>query len=246
MEVRTILTVLMTLIVLGILGVVGYEIYNLVSPSSGTSSTSPVQKSVSLTSSLTPATTPQTVSTTLPPSLNEEDGIEFSFATWFVVNEFASTPGKSYLFAKGDLLTQAASDGTLTATASPAVYIDNTTNTLHVVQDTYSGQTDIAIPNIPANVLIHLAVTVTQATISVYINGIIKEYQMTDIPKQNTGTVNIAPGAGFKGLIGPMTYYNYALLNTDIVNLSTQPPSMPPTSSPAPPPYFDAQWYVNT
>ena len=242
MEVRTLLIVLMTLIVMGVLGVVVYETYTLLSPSSGGSATSSVESTTQITTSLTPATTPQTVTTDLPRSLNQEDGIEFSFATWFVVNEFGST-GKNYLFAKGELLPHAGSDGTLTATASPAVYL--TGNTLYVVQDTYSGQTSIAVTSIPSNLMIHLVVAVTQSTISVYINGVIKELQITDIPKQNTGPVTIAPGAGFNGLIGPMTYYNYALANTDIVSLSLQPPNMPQTKSPAPPPYFDAQWYTN-
>jgi hypothetical protein len=226
----------MTLLVLIILIVVIYELYTNLTTSSTTPPTAASQQQVTITSALADARSPVTYSTPLPPSSNEPDGIEYTFAFWMNIADFEYNKGNSkYALIKGDAAAK---------TASPAIFLDATRNVLHVRQDTFDGEAHIEIPSITTNVLLHVATVITQTTLSVYIDGILREYRTIDIPKQNVGSVFIAPGGGFSGQIGPVVYYNYALDAQTIANLAQQYPGNTPPAPPAAPPYYDPSWYT--
>ena len=237
-EVRSIMIAFMTLIVLGVLGIVGYEIYNLLHISPTSSSVAPDNESVTLLTSLVDGRTPLTLTQTLPPSLNQDEGLEFAFTSWLYVTDFDYNAGNpKYIFHKGDAAAVA---------SSPAAFFDATTNSLHIKQDTFAGSEDILIQSIPTNNLIHLAINVTQTNIMVYIDGILKEFRaLSSLPKQNTGSVYIAANGGFNGRVGPLTYYNYTLTSAAISALAQQPPPAPVPTELTAPPYFDSTWYTN-
>ena len=179
-----------------------------------------------------------TVQGPTPRSFNQPEGIAFSYAGWVRVDDFTYRYGtQKIVFTKGT------EDG---KTACPAVLIDANTNTMLVKIDTFGGQELIPISNIPAKKWVHFVVAIDQDSVDVYINGTLHTHHtLTQMPKQNSGSVYIAPGGGFDGKIGSLDYYNYLLKPNDVSPLLLTAPQPDPADKPdALPPYFDISWWT--
>ena len=169
-ELRTILLSLMVLVVVGIIVLI---VYQLLSGSSYVipSSISPVKTSVLLIDALHEGRDFMKIDTPLPRSQNETDGIEFTYAAWLLVNDYDDASGgkKPTIFVKGmsDLSLQ-----------SPSVTMHAGHNEIHIVQDTYKDGKPgkIVIRNLPAGKMIHLAVSVNQQSMDVYVNGTLYQH----------------------------------------------------------------------
>jgi hypothetical protein len=168
----------------------------------------------------------------LPRSVNQAEGATFSFDGWFVVNDFTYGYGKKRLvFTHGDC---------------PGVYLDSTSNSILVLVNTFGSVESVMISNIPAQKWIHIGVVVTQYTVDVYINGMLRQHHtLTQLPKQEESATQIgSDSTGFDGQVGGLTYYARALSASEI---STHAAAAPPTSlvqAPASGQYLDISWYL--
>lgn len=174
----------------------------------------------------------------LPVSLNQDQGITFSYSCWIRIDNFAYRPGvQKVIFTKGP---------TDLSSSCPSLLIDGNTNTLLVKLDTYGATEIVPISNIPAKKWIHLAIVVEQKSVDVYINGILHtHHSIVQLPRQNSGTVHTGVNGGFEGKLSNLIYYNYFLKPTDIPSLMKNPPQSDPSDSTAPmPPYFDISWWI--
>jgi hypothetical protein len=102
------------------------------------------------------------------------------------------------------------------------------------------------ISNIPAQKWIHIGVVVTQFTVDIYINGMLRQHHtLTQLPKQEEASTQIgSDSTGFDGQVGGLTYYARALPASEI---SAHAAASPPTSliqAPASGQYFDISWYT--
>ena len=174
----------------------------------------------------------------LPVSLNQDQGITFSYSCWVRIDNFAYRPGvQKVIFTKGP---------TDLSSSCPSLLIDGNTNTLLVKLDTYGATEIVPISNIPAKKWIHVAIVVEQKSVDIYINGILHtHHSIVQLPRQNSGTVHTGVNGGFEGKLSNLIYYNYFLNPSDIPALMKNPPQSDPSDSTAPmPPYFDISWWI--
>ena len=171
----------------------------------------------------------------LPVSVNRPAGIEFSYTGWLRIDDFAYRFGEPrIIFVKGsaDL-----------STACPALLIDANTNTLLVKVDTFGAQETIPIVSVPANKWLHIAISVNQEAVDVYVNGTMYAHHiLTQLPKQNAGSVMNSPAGGFAGKIVQLEYHPQALTASDIQSRARE---APPTgeNNQVFPEYFDRSWF---
>jgi len=236
MEIRTILVSLMTLIMIGIVVLVLYEYFygGSVAPTGVT----PTKTEILIVGPLQNGQNYTEVDAAIPLSLNERDGIEFSFAGWIQVNDYAPPTQHPIIFTKGDVA------GTQ---KSPAVSLNSGRNELVIEQDTYDKgrPAHIVIPNMPANKLIHLAICVNQKSFDVYVNGLLYSHtSLHALPMQNSQPVFIAGNGGWNGQIGSLTYYNYELSAEKVHSLANTAPTQSPNSLPYYPNFLSSGWWV--
>jgi hypothetical protein len=169
----------------------------------------------------------------LPLSFNQPEGAVFSYAGWFLVNDYTYNYGvKRRIFSKGDC---------------PGLYIDSTSNSLLVAIQTYGATETILISNIPAQKWVHFALTVNQYAVDISINGVPRQHHtLTQLPNQNDSPVVMGGNGsdGWDGTLSGLVYYNRAITTTEIDALVTKvPPS--PYPSPTNPTYFGVKWYTD-
>lgn len=176
--------------------------------------------------------------TALPRSLNQKEGVTFSYTCWIRIDDFTYKYGTpKVVFTKG---------ATDLSTMCPAVFIDGTSNSLLVKLDTFGGTEVIPISNIPAKKWLHFGLAVDQDSVDVYINGVLHtHHSISHLPKQNNGSVHIGVNGGFEGKIADLQYYSYLMNPQQIKNSMSNPPKADPSDANAPvPPYFDITWWT--
>lgn len=155
----------------------------------------------------------------IPVSVNQNEGLTFSYAAWIRIEDFEYRYGEEkVIFIKGP---------TDLSSMCPGVFLDANTNTILVKVDTFGAREIISVSNIPAKKWIHLAIAVDQDSIDVYVNGIVHTHKsIVQLPRQNPSTVHIGVGGGFDGKIGALNYYNYFLKPTDVASIMGNPPGV--------------------
>jgi hypothetical protein len=166
---------------------------------------------------------------TLRTSLNEPEGIVFSYSGWLLINDFTVGYGKERkIFSKGDC---------------PGLYLDSTSNGLLFKIKTYGSTETVLISNIPASKWIHFAIVVNQEAVDIYINGTLRQHHtLGQLPDQNEGPITTGPG--WSGTLGRLSYYARSLSGVEIraKSMESPPPDLIPEV--ARPNYFDITWYI--
>jgi hypothetical protein len=238
MEIRTILLSLMTLIVIGIVILVLYQ-YFYGTGTGGAVGIKPVQTQILIVGPLQNGQNYTEVDAAIPLSLNEREGLEYSYAGWIQVNDYAPPSQNPIIFTKGDVA------GTQ---KSPSVSLNSGRNELIVEQDTYEKgrPARVVISNMPANKLIHLAICVNQRSFDVYVNGQIYSHTtLHALPMQNSQPVFIAGNGGWNGQIGSLIYFNYELTSSQVHGLANTQPTQSPNSMPYYPNFLSSGWWVS-
>lgn len=176
---------------------------------------------------------------TLNRSVNQTDGIEFTWSVWIYVNgDDVAQPRYRCVFYKGNnYMTQPSSKvsninettesenldylGMNFPNNAPGLYITPNTNNLVVVMNTFNViNEEIIVNDIPLNKWVNVIIRCKNTDLDVYINGTVaKSHKLHGVPKQNYGDVYVAPNGGFSGYISDLWYYNYALGTTAITSL---------------------------
>ena len=191
-------------------------------------------------------------SKTIYRSINESQGLEFTWSVWIYINEIntnAPTPYQ-HVFSKGNY--GLGTNNLYNFNNAPGLYISNNTNSMYVVMDTYTAPSNpnsgLEIPDVPLNKWVNVIIICKNNTLDVYINGIItKSEDLEGIPKQNYGDVYIAANNGFNGYISNLWYYNYALGTLAIQNLVKKGPdtTMKNNMILKDPNYLSLRWYFD-
>jgi len=172
----------------------------------------------------------------LPVSVNRADGIELSYTGWLRIDDFSYRFGtEKVIFVKGSADLN---------TACPALVIDANTNTLLVKVDTFGVQETIPIVSVPAKKWLHFTINVKQTAVDVYINGIIYAHHiLSQLPKQNSGSVLMSPNGGFSGKVVRVQYHPQALSASDILSKAAERPPTGDEKDQVFPPYFSMSWF---
>jgi len=171
---------------------------------------------------------------------NEEEGIEFSYSLWMLVNDFTfKDKNMKHVFHKGDSKAK--------VSYTPAVWIHPDKNTIRINLNTIQSKDNIIdIDNMPINKWIHLSIVVKQKVVTIYVNGNIKKSKhLQSIPRQNFGNVWINLFGGFDGYISKLKYTRRALSYSEVENMVSKGPSSE-MSEPAgaSPPYLTDDWWL--
>ena len=174
----------------------------------------------------------------IPMSVNQSEGLTFSYAAWIKVDDFSYRYGQEkVIFIKGP---------TDLSSMCPGVFLDANTNSLLVKVDTFGNREVIVVDNLSAKKWFHLAIAVDQDSIDVYINGTLYSHRsIPQLPRQNPSTVHVGVGGGFDGKISTLNYYNYFLKPSDVTAVMGSPPELDKSETQAPqPPYYDITWWT--
>lgn len=175
----------------------------------------------------------------LPRSLDQKEGMAFSYTCWIKIDDFAYRYGQpKVIFTKGseDLKTMC-----------PALLVDSNTNSLLVKLDTFGGIETIPIGNIPAKKWLHIALAIDQEAIDIYVNGnLYLHHSLMQVPKQNNSTVSTGIAGGFDGKLSNLEYYSYFLKPEDVQAAMASTPQPDPSEKGIGilPPYFDMSWWA--
>lgn len=192
-----------------------------------------------------------TGSKTIGRSVNENDGIEFTWSTWIYINSLDTTNQGKYkhIFHKGNYDLATTNNGLNFPNNAPGMYLAPNTNALVILMNTFHViNEEIMIPDIPINKWVNVIIRCQNTTLDVYINGTItRSVKLLGVPKQNYGEVYIAANGGFDGYISNLWYYNYALGTSAIQRLVSSGPNTAFTGSNAMqqknPDYLSLRWY---
>lgn len=165
-------------------------------------------------------------SKTIYRSVNENDGIEFTWSCWIFINNLQLNSGiYKHIFSKGN--SDLSGNGMVQPNNGPGLYIAPNSNTLVVIMNTYKViNEEITIPDIPMNKWVNVIIRCQNTTLDVYINGTItRSINLVGVPKQNYGDVIVAMNGGFDGYISNLWYYNYALGTSEIQSIAENGPN---------------------
>ena len=175
-------------------------------------------------------------------SLNEQDGLEFSYSWWTFIEDYDYKQGEwKNVFFKGN--------STSWPSRAPGVWLAPYENTMVFYMNSYKDiRNELSISNIPVSKWFHTTLIVEQDAMSVYINGYLKDRKpLNGIAKQNFGNVYINAFGGFSGLLSRMRYYDYAVPLSQVqADVKYGPDMMLPYAERQKPPYLTPYWWVNS
>ena len=159
-------------------------------------------------------------------SVNEGEGIEFTWSLWIFVNNLQYKEGQyKHIFHKGN--SNLEENGLNFPNNAPGLYLAPNTNALIVMMNTYNEiNKEILIPDIPINKWFNVIIRCKNTTLDIYANGtIVRSINLVGVPKQNYGDVYVGMNGGFDGNVSNLWYYNYALGTAAIQKLVSDGPN---------------------
>ncbi len=161
---------------------------------------------------------------TISRSVNEENGIEFTWAVSLFIEDVPDGYNSKYshIFSKGSVPKFDKTNNRQiiqTTNQAPGLYMNNTNNQLVVNMDCFNQTqvTSITVDSIPHNKWLNVIIRCKNKTIDVYINGqIVKSTLLPSVPKQNYGNVYACHTGGFEGKLSKLVYYKHALSINEI------------------------------
>jgi hypothetical protein len=180
-------------------------------------------------------------------SVNQEDGIEFTWAVWTYIKDLRPENLYKHVFHKGNNRMDG-KVGMNFPNNAPGLYIAPHTNNFVVVMNTFDKiKEEIVIEDIPMNKWICVVIRIENHNLDVYINGVIvKRHKLASVPKQNYGDVYVSMNGGYNGFTSDLKYWNYALNVREIQKLVDSGPNMEMKDNSmieSEPRYFSLRWF---
>ena len=207
-------------------------------------------------------------SITLLRSKNQREGLTYTYSLWLNIENLSVRGKKKHIFHKGSPYngsTPPQSGGNLLKdpnpphdsinvtdmpwpNMSPGVFLDETSNKLHIYQNTYKHILEnVSIDNVPINKWFHLAIRLQNRDLDIFINGnLASRHRLSSPPKQNYGNVFVTQNEGFQGQISALRYYNFALSGAEIHEVNRKGPNLKADKEDQNfPPYLSLRWYFD-
>lgn len=184
-------------------------------------------------------------------SVNEEDGLEFTWATWMYIDDMQYNDGQyKHVFHKGNDNINYDDDptGLNFPNNAPGLYIAPNTNDLVIMMNTFNKIDEkIVVTDIPVNKWISVIIRCDSNKLDVYINGTLtRRHILKSVPKQNYGDVFVSMNGGFSGFTSDLRYFNYALGTSKIQSIVDKGPNMKMKSddlNKTKPHYLSTRWF---
>lgn len=184
-------------------------------------------------------------------SVNERDGVEFTWSVWVYISDTQGENTKQmlHIFSKGN--KEQGTDGIVNPNNAPGLYLNKDTNAFVVVMNTYNTiEQEIEVPDVPRNKWVNVIIRCEDRNLDIFVNGTIARSLVLDgVPKQNYGDIYVALGGGFQGYLASLRYYNYAIGTLEINYIANRGPNkkMVGTTAIADPKfdYLSLSWYLS-
>ena len=200
-----------------------------------------IEGSKSGKSSLVISTNPNEESSVPLYRSDNQDGAEFTYSFWMVVDSMEYNYGKwKHVFHRGNK--------TSFPNRSPGVWIHPETNTLRVYMNTYEDPLNyVDIENIPVKKWFHVAVVLNHKYLDIYFNGKLRHRkELKSAPRQNFGPFWAGLFGGFEGYLSKVKYFNKALEYDEIEKIVKAGPSKDACGDTGDyPPYLDDSWWFD-
>ena len=200
-----------------------------------------IEGSKSGKSSLVISTNPNEESSVPLYRSDNQDGAEFTYSFWMVVDSMEYNYGKwKHVFHRGNK--------TSFPNRSPGVWIHPETNTLRVYMNTYEDPLNyVDIENIPIKKWFHVAVVLNHKYLDIYFNGKLRHRkELKSAPRQNFGPFWAGLFGGFEGYLSKVKYFNKALEYDEIEKIVKAGPSRDACGDTGDyPPYLDDSWWFD-
>ena len=194
------------------------------------------------TSMVIPQTQDDPDSLILYRSDNENDGIEFTYTYWMLIEDYDYKNNEwKHIMHKGN------KEGT--PNMCPGFQLHPTKNSMRVYFNTMKNMKEhFDIDNLPLKKWISVALTVKQRVVELFINGMLKKrHTLSSVPRQNFGELWINLYGGFDGFMSKIQYHRRALEYAEISELIRDGPSSSACiDSEELPPYLDDDWWLNS
>ena len=187
-------------------------------------------------------------------SVNERDGLEFTWSVWIFVNSLSPEGQLKHIFHKGnDNINFNNTDlpmGLNYPNNGPGLYIDSGSNALVIYMNTFNNIVEeIKVDNLPMKKWVNVMIRCDNKNLDVYINGTIaKRHILNSVPKQNYGDVYVNMNNGFTGNLSDLWYFNKALGLSKIQSIVEKGPNLKMAGDSAisknHPPYLSLRWYL--
>ena len=193
-------------------------------------------------------------------SVNEREGIEFTWSVWIFVNDFGIKEHEmKHVFHKGNDRLE---EGTNFPNNAPGLYITPRIENgnkgdmagLKVIMNSFEKiNEEITITDLPLHKWVNVIIRISkQNNLDVYINGLlVKRHILSGVPRQNYGDVYVAMNGGFDGNISDLRYFEKAIGTSKIQSLLKKGPStnivgsdMNVTNKEKK--YLSTRWYMKT
>ena len=188
-------------------------------------------------------------------SINEQDGIEFTWSVWINVEDFAYKQNDyKHVFHKGNdgINMTTEPTGLNSPNNGPGLYIAPFTNNLVVIMSTFDEpKEEVVVKDLPLNKWVNVIIRVSkQHQLDVYINGVLaKRHILKSVPKQNYGDVFVSMNGGFMGYTSDLRYFDKSLGTSQIQSIVDKGPNMKMLNgsdlNQSKPPYLSQRWYFN-
>ena len=201
-------------------------------------------------------------------SINQYEGIEFTYSFWIYVTnlEYKDDSDYMHVFNKGSPPNSVGEGGSglFGPNNSPGVYLyKGKRNYSDDLMDSYPllgmlvrinvfhNNNSIYVDAIPIKKWVGIVIRATsQNIVDIYINGnLTKRHKLSNIVKQNYDNLYINYNGGFAGNISDLKYYNYSIGTFEINSITSKGPSLKTKKNSnikaSKPPYLASQWYFN-
>jgi hypothetical protein len=170
-----------------------------------------------------------------------QDGIQFTYDFWMLVETFDYKPGQwKHVFHKGS------SSGY--PNRAPGVWLHPSDNAIRFYMNSQETILEyVDVDNIPARKWIHFALVVDDKDMDVYVNGYLKaRKKLSSVPKQNTDDFWVNMYGGFEGFMSRIRYYSRAIPADEILsNIRKGPGNTSCIDGSDVPAYFDDNWWYD-
>jgi len=180
-------------------------------------------------------------------SVNQEDGIEFTWSVWTYIKNLSPDNLFKHVFHKGNDQINP-ENGMNNPNNAPGLYITPNTNNFVIIMNTFKNiREEIIVEDIPLNKWVNIIIRVENHNLDVYINGtIVKRHILNSVPKQNYGDVYVTMNGGFNGYTSSLRYWNSALNIRQIQNVIDKGPNLEMKEKSmiqSEPRYFSLRWF---
>jgi len=170
-----------------------------------------------------------------------QDGIEFSYAFWFLITDFSYKQGEwKHIFHKGNSSSY--------PNRAPGVWIHPNTNMVRIYMNTMKTLLEyVDIDNIPVRKWVHMVIVLKNRYLHIYVNGYLKiRKELSSLPRQNYGNVWTNMYGGYEGYLAKLQYFDRAIDPGTIAKLVKDGPGTANCiDTNEVPPYLDDSWWLN-